>query len=200
MKPTITELEARLQEQLLLARAVPGDRLMLADATLLGALDGSRPLTPAERTALQASPLTLRRFRHLAQQRHSKAQVDQVEHRVERSASAGWHGSRGLLRAAATAAALDTLRTEDGCWTLDFLQSEQGWRVILALLADAPFAALAVQQGWQVQVRDGAGGLILQGGLDADGECECAWPHAAAPAQHFQQHGASFTVEPAGQD
>ena len=60
MKPTITELEARLQEQLLLARALPGDRLMLADATLLGALDGSRPLTPAERTALQASPLTLR--------------------------------------------------------------------------------------------------------------------------------------------
>lgn len=197
MKPTITELEARLQEQLLLARAVPGDRLLLADATLLGALDGSRPLTPAERTALQASPLTLRRFRHLAQQRRSAAQGERKEHR---SAGAGWHGSRGLLRAAATAAVLDTLRTEDGYWTLDFLQSEQGWRVILALVADAPFAALAVQQGWQVQVRDGAGSLILRGGLDGDGECECAWPHVAAPVQHFQQHGASFAVEPAGQD
>lgn len=197
MKPTITELEARLQEQLLLGRAVPGDRLMLADATLLGALDGRRPLTPAERTALQASPLTLRRFRHLAQQRRSEAQLAR---NVDSSASAGWHGSRGLLRAAATAAALDTLRTEDGYWTLDFVQSEQGWRVILALVAEAPFAALAVQQGWQILVRDGAGSLILHDGLDGDGECECAWPHAVAPAQHFQQHGASFTVEPAGQD
>ncbi|WP_371865868.1 hypothetical protein [Duganella qianjiadongensis] len=197
MKPTIPELEARLQEQLLLGRAVAGDRLMLADATLLGALDGSRPLTPAERTALQASPLTLRRLRHLAQQRRREAQGARHKHC---GAGAGWHGSRGLLRAAATAAALDTLRTEDGYWTLDFLQSEQGWRVVLAVVADAPFAALAVQQGWQVKVRDGAGSLILQGGLDGDGECEGAWPHAAAPAQHFQQHGASFAVEPAGQD
>ncbi|MFC0168427.1 hypothetical protein ACFFKC_10065 [Pseudoduganella danionis] len=190
MKPTITGLEARLQEQLLLARAVPGDRLMLADATLLQALDGSRPLTPAERTALQASPLTLKRFRQLALQRHHAAQPGHAT---------GWNGSQGLLRAAATATALETLRTQDGYWTLDFVPSEQGWRVILALCADAPFAALAVQQGWRVQVHDGAGQLMLQGALDDDGECEAAWPHAAAPASYLQQHGASFVVTPAGQ-
>ena len=42
---------------------VEGDGLMLADAVLLQALDGSRPLTHGERAALQASPLTLRQRR-----------------------------------------------------------------------------------------------------------------------------------------
>jgi hypothetical protein len=50
-----------------------------------------------------------------------------------------------------------------------------------------------------VQVHDGAGQLMLQGALDDDGECEAAWPHAAAPASYLQQHGASFVVTPAGQ-
>lgn len=189
MKPIITELEARLQEQLLLKRATPDDRLLLADETLLKALDGSRPLTPAERSALQASPLTLRRFRLLAQQRRSAAPA---------SAATGWNGSTGMLRAAATATELASLRTEDGYWTLDFVPAESGWRVILALLADAPFAAVAVQQCWRLQVLDGAGKLVLQGVLDSDGECEGAWPFASPPARHFQQHGASFVVAPAG--
>lgn len=189
MKPIITELEARLQEQLLLKRATPDDRLLLADETLRKALDGSRPLTSAERTALQASPLTLRRFRLLAQQRRSAAPA---------SVTTGWSGSTGMLRAAATATELASLRTQDGYWTLDFVPAESGWRVILALLADAPFAAVAVQQCWRLQVLDGAGALVLQGVLDSDGECEAAWPFASAPAQHFQQHGASFVVAPAG--
>ncbi|MFS2082984.1 hypothetical protein ACCD01_31145, partial [Telluria sp. Tellsp99] len=51
----------RLQEALLLARRKDGDRLMLDDATLAAALDGSRPLTSGERAALRASPLTARR-------------------------------------------------------------------------------------------------------------------------------------------
>jgi hypothetical protein len=174
VKPTITGLEARLQEQLLLARAVPGDRLMLADATLLQALDGSRALTPAERAALQASPLTLKRFRQLALQRHHAAQPGHAT---------GWNGSQGLLRAAATATALDTLRTQDGYWTLDFAHG-QGWNVILALCADAPFAALAVQQGWRVQAR-WRRPADAEGALDDDGECEAAWPHAAAPASYL---------------
>jgi hypothetical protein len=33
--------------------------------------------------------------------------------------------------------------------------------------------------------------------LDADGECEGAWPFAQAPAAHFQGHGAAFSVVPA---
>lgn len=191
MYPTISELEAQLQQQLLLARAVPGDRLRLADATLRAALDGSRVLTPAERAALQASPLTLRRFRQLALERQ------QAAHSKPASAVT-WQGSAGLLRAAASAPTLDSLRTQDGYWTLDFVPAGSGWRVILALLADAPFAMLALQQRWHLQVLDGAGGLILQGRLDGDGECEAAWPYPLAPAQHLQQQGASFVVAPAG--
>jgi len=108
----------------------------------------------------------------------------------------GWSGSQGLLRAAATDTALTTLRTEDGYWTLDFVPGTAGWRVILALVADAPFATPAMQQALALRVQDGQGTLILQGRLDGDGECEAAWPFAEAPARHFQQTGATFTVLP----
>ena len=58
--------QRRLEEAALLARRVEGDRLVLGDAVLVAALDGSRPFTGGERAALQASPLTRRRLRHLA--------------------------------------------------------------------------------------------------------------------------------------
>jgi hypothetical protein len=45
-------------------------------------------------------------------------------------------------------------------------------------------------------VLDGRGGILLEGVLDADGECEAGWPHAAAPFEHLQQAGATFTVRP----
>ena len=63
-------LALRLQERALLttAHAAAGERLVLADATLLAALAGSRVLTPNERAALAASPLTLRRLRQLSLQ------------------------------------------------------------------------------------------------------------------------------------
>ena len=41
----MTELDRKLQAQLVAGRRVEGDRLMLDDAVLLAALDGSRPLT-----------------------------------------------------------------------------------------------------------------------------------------------------------
>lgn len=172
----------RLHERMLLARRIEGDRLMLADATMLAALDGSRPLTGPERSALEQSPLTLRRFRHLA---------------LERRAAEAWSGSAGMLRAAAGAGPLAGLVTDDGCWTLHFVGEGETWQVILALAADAPFAALLMRDQPLLRVRDGAGRVILQGHLDADGECENAWPFKAAPAPHFHQHGGNFAVEPA---
>jgi len=180
-------LEARLQERLLLSRAVPGDRLMLAEATLLAALDGSRPLTPNERTALQQSPLTLRRFRHLALERREAGQAanDPV-----------WAGSAGMLRAASSAAVLEQMLTDDGYWTLHFLPEGEEWQVILTLSAEAPFAARLLREQPMLRVVDGGGAIILQGRLDADGECERAWPFEMAPAPHFQMYGASFAVEP----
>jgi len=81
--------DRKLQERLLLAREVPGDRLVLEDSVLLEALSGSRALSAPQLAALQASPLTLKRFRHLALQR--------------RRSVAGWRGSAGMLRAASTA-------------------------------------------------------------------------------------------------
>lgn len=163
---------------------------MLADATLLAALDGSRVLTPAERQALAASPLTVRRLRHLSQQRQAAAQAVAAN-------DAYWTGSSGMLRAAASGQALASLVTDDHCWTLHFVAQGDSWQVILALSAQAPFAARLLQEQPMLHVMDGGGALVLQGRLDADGEFETAWPFDAAPARHFQAHGASFTVQPA---
>ena len=175
--------QRRLQEHLLLGRRVEDDRLTLDDATLGAALDGSRPLSAGERAALQASPLTARRLRQLALERRARASQP-----VQ-----GWRASRGMLRAASSGA-LEPLLTEDGCWSLHLTDAGSGWRAILQLMPQAPFAAELLAARAALEVRDGAGAIILAGRLDADGECEAAWPFAAAPAAHLQAHGASFTV------
>lgn len=182
------DLEARLRERLLLTRPVAGDRLMLADATMLAAIDGSRVLTPNEREALAGSPLTLRRFRQLSLERHAAPRPAANDPE--------WTGSQGMLRAASTAEALEALVTDDGHWTLHFLPRDGGWQVILSLSAEAPFAARLLREQPQLRVIDGGGAIVLQGRLDADGECERAWPFATAPASHFQLYGAGFAVEP----
>lgn len=181
------QMERRLQEQALLGRRVDGDRLVLDDATLLAALDGSRPLRTAERDALQASPLTARRLRQMALERRAGAGSSTVT---------AWRGSRGMLRAASSGGAPAPIRTDDGCWTLHFIASADGWRTILQLAPDAPFAAALLAARAPLQVRDGLGRILLEGRLDADGECEAPWPLAAAPATHLQAHGAAFTVTP----
>ena len=183
------DLDARLRERLLLSRPVPGDRLMLADATLSAALDGTRALTPNERQALSASPLTLRRFRQLSLERHAAAQPRAANDPV-------WTGSSGMLRAASTAEALEALITDDGYWTLNFLPQDGGWQVILSLSTEAPFAERVLREQPQLRVIDGGGAIVLQGRLDADGECERVWPFATAPGSHFQLYGAGFAVEP----
>lgn len=177
---TTSDLDRRLREQLLLRRRVEGDRLMLADAVLTAALDGSRPLTANERAALAQSPLTMRRLHQLT--------IDRAAH--------AWNGSTGMLRAASTDAALGELATDDKHWTLHFLPQGKSWQVILKLAADAPFAPSLMREQPMLRVLDGGGAIILQGRLDADGECENAWPFESAPASHFQQFGAGFAVEP----
>lgn len=178
----------KVLEQALLARAVPGDRLVLADAVLLAALDGSRPLAPSERSALQASPLTLRRFRHLALQRHAAPQA---------ANDAQWHGSGGMLRAAAGTAELEQLVTDDGYWALHFVaDGGPGWQLILKLDAEAPFAARLLRERPLLRVVDGGGAILLQGRLDEDGECERPWPFEEAPMAHFSLYGATFAIEP----
>ena len=182
---TTSDIDRKLQERLLLGRRVAGDRLLLADAVLLAALDGSRPLTGGERAALAGSPLTARRLRTLALARRTAAN------------DSHWTGSHGLLRAADSGAALGQLATDDGYWRLHFVGDNDGRRVILQLAPEAPFAARLLREAALLRVLDGAGAEVLQGRLDADGECECAWPFADAPGAHFQQHGAAFSVQPA---
>lgn len=191
-------LARRLQERALLsARPPEDDRLLLADATLLAALDGSRVLTPNERAALATSPLTLRRFRHLALQRQRAARSGAAVVRPVAANDDRWCGSSGMLRAAASAVdTLATLVTDDNCWTLHFVAQDDGWQVILALSAQAPFAARLLNEQPLLRVLDGGGATVLQGRLDADGECERAWPFATAPAPHFQLYGAGFAVQP----
>ena len=186
-------LDARLRERLLLSRAVPGDRLMLADAVLLAALDGSRVLTPNEREALAQSPLTLRRFRHLALERRAAADT---KSKPQAANDPVWTGSTGMLRAASSVSALEQIVTDDRCWTLHFLPQGGGWQVILTLSADAPYAARLLREQPMLRVVDGGGAIVLQGRLDTDGECERAWPFDTAPAPHFQMYGARFSVEP----
>jgi hypothetical protein len=183
---SLSALERKLQERLLTGRRIDADRLMLADAVLLAALNGSRPLTAGERAALQASPLTLRRLRQLALERRAGHLAD-----IE----AQWLGSAGMLRAA-EAGALAELVTDDRCWRLHFVDIDGGWRVILQLAADAPFAARLMREQPLLRVLDGSGQVVLQGRLDADGECEGTWPFGVAPSRHFQQAGAAFLVEP----
>lgn len=179
-------IDIKLQQQLLLARRIEGDRLMLADPILLAAIQGVRTLTAGEREALRSSPLTLRRFRALALE----------QRRAALPANDAWNGSGGMLRAAADGAAMNALATDDAHWTLHFLEQDGAWRVILALDANAPFAPNLMSERPLMRVVDGAGATILQGRLDADGELESAWPFQTAPATHFHQFGARFAVEP----
>lgn len=177
----MTELDRRLQARLLAGRRVEGDRLVLADAVLLAALDGSRPLTDGERAALQASPLTTRRLRELAEARRARA-------------APAWRGSAGMLRAADSGAPFEALTTDDGAWRLHVVAG----RAILQLDPDSPLAAALLRAPQLLRVLDGAGNTVLEGQLDPDGECEGPWPFAEGPAQHFRRHGGGFTVEPFG--
>jgi hypothetical protein len=185
----------KVLERALLGRQAQagGDRLMLSDAVLLAALDGSRPLAPAERRALQASPLTLRRFRHLALERR-RAPPQAAN---DAANDADWQGSSGMLRAAAGAEALEALATDDGYWMLHFVQDDgDGWQLILRLDAQAPFAGRLLRDKPLLRVVDGGGAILLRGRLDADGECERPWPFELPPMAHFQLYGATFAIEP----
>jgi hypothetical protein len=131
--------------------------------------------------------VTARRLRNLALERRAQ------ERRA--AAAGGWRGSRGALRAASSGLPA-AIVTDDGWWTLHFVMESAGWRTILQLSPQAPFAEALLVARAPLCVRDGAGATILAGQLDADGECEAAWPFADAPDTYLQAHRARFTVEP----
>ncbi len=173
-------LDSKLQQSLLLNRPREGDCLRLSDAMLRAALEGSRPLSASEIAQLQDSPLTLRRFRHLALERRSK--------------QAQWHASSGIVLAAASIEDEAILHSLDLYWQLQLLHDADQWQIILRLRPNAPFAAQVLQQHLPLEVLDGKGQVILRGCVDADGELEARWPFAVPPIAHFNANGGSFHV------
>lgn len=179
-KHSTPALDAKLQESLLLNRSREGDFLQLSDAVLRAALEGSRPLSANEATQLQASPLTLRRFRHLALELRDK--------------QSQWHASSGIVLAAASGEEDAILHSLDLYWQLQLLQNDETWQVILRLRPSAPFAAQLLHTNVPLELLDGKGQVILRGSLDADGELEAPWPYSQNPIAHFNAHGGSFHV------
>lgn len=183
MKTDLTD--GKLHAALLLARRVEGDRLMLADEVINAALDGRRHLAEGERAAMEASPLTMRRFRVLADMRRALLRRD-----------GAWSASHGMLRAASGGQPLSVLATDDGYWGLHFIENPDGWSMVLVLDGTAPFAVRLLREQPMLRVIDGGGAILLQGSLDADGECEAVWPFETAPEPHLHEFGAGFSVEP----
>lgn len=179
-------LARRLAAEALLLQRREGDTLVLTDEAMLAALEGRLALTQEQASALAASPLTVRRFRQLSLERRQRHAANEPV----------WHGSGGLLRAASSAHMAGPLKTDDGYWSLHVAGGPGAWRLILALDPQAPFAPALLRAPGGVKVLDGQGGMLLDGMLDADGECEAAWPHATTPFEHLQQTGARFTVRP----
>ncbi len=179
-KHHLPALDAKLQESLLLNRSREGDYLQLSDAVLRAALEGSRPLSANEAAILQASPLTLRRFRHLAV--------------AQRDKQTQWHASSGIVLAAASVEEDAILHSLDLYWQLQLLQVEKQWQVILRLRPSAPFAAQILNNHAALELLDGKGQVILRGSLDADGELELPWTWPQSPLTHFTAHGGSFHV------
>lgn len=171
----------RLAEAALLAPKA-GDRLVLDDDSLRAAIERRRPLSETQKQQLLDSPMTLRRFKRLAQQ--------------IQNAVAGWEGSQGLLLAAAGNDDLQSLSTEDGKWELHFMPGrQQEIRLVLKCLDDVLLAAL-LQQQREIQARDSGGNILCQGTLDDDGELDTRWPFDLPPREHFQLVGGRFVVGP----
>jgi len=185
-----SDLARKLATHAILAQRREGDSLVLDDEVMLAALDGRRKLTPEQSNALTSSPLTLRRFRQLAMERRQQGQP-----RVAANDSS-WSGSGGMLRAASSGSMAGPLKTDDGFWTLHVVGGPGDWRLVLSLAPDAPFAASLLRASTGIKVLDGQGGLLLEGELDADGECEAEWPSASSPFDHLQDAGARFSVKP----
>ncbi len=182
------KLAQKLDLSIILNQSRDDDRLMLEDQVLLAALDGSRPLDPDQRILLQQSPITLLRFRHLAQQARARKNGGAAN-------DDNWQQSGGLLRAADSGALVLSLRTDDHYWSLDFVPEDNGWQLVLCLDENAPFASQLLDSEHCVRVVDGKQQVLLQGQLDADGECEARWPMPQEPVRHLQQAGAQFRVE-----
>ncbi|MEN9865754.1 MAG: hypothetical protein RL748_1344 [Pseudomonadota bacterium] len=198
MTPATHTLAQLLQDIALQARMkqfVAGDKLVLADATLMAAASGESPLNRSEYAALIASPLTLRRLQTLL--RTSQAATAQPTIPAPLFAP-----SQGILRAAASEPAQLTIATADGFWQVHFLPVEAepgqgtiaGFHTVLQMEPHAPFADALIDQQHRVEVLDGQSRVLLQGCVNENGELAAAWNQSLTPWQHLQAFGNQITV------
>lgn len=191
-----SRLDAAVMSEALLRRHVPGDSLRLSDQVLRSAIRGELALSAEQKQALKGSPLTLRRFRVLAEEEarvQAKAVASEVPER--------WAGSDGLLLAASAGSLSDALHTSDEYWSLHFLRSGDGsLQVVLKLSPKAPFADQFIDESGPTQRRvgvfDGEGGLLLHGTLDSDGELHVTWEYDVLPWVQISNAGGAFSVAP----
>lgn len=178
------EMETRVLERMFL-RPQENDDLVLDDATLLAALENRQPLSREQWQAMMDSPLTLRRFRILAHRRQA---------RLEAANDFLWSESEGMRLAADSGEEVDVLRTQDGFWSLHFLQEAEGWLVVLKLDAAAPYANGLLTQQVKLEAVIGDGVSVLAGQLDASFEVEASWPFAETPLERLRRAGGRFVV------
>jgi hypothetical protein len=194
--PMVTEFDRLIDE--LAARAImrrykQGDYLVLSDEALRAALAGTQPLNRAELRAVLDSPLTLRRMHTLAQQARAAAITATIAPAAAANDPA-WTSSRALLRAAADDGDAHSIDTDDGYWRLVFLPVAGGWRMVLRLDSDAPFAAELTAAAPTVAVLDGRGRTLMLGPLDEDGELAAPWPLPGEPYASLMAQGGRIEV------
>lgn len=186
----IDELAARA----IMRRYKQGDYQVLSDEALRAALAGTQPLNRAELQAILDSPLTLRRMHTLAQQAHASATTATIAPAAAANDPA-WARSRALLRAAADDRDAHSIDTDDGYWRLVFLPVAGGWRMVLRLDPEAPFAAELTAAAPTVAVLDGRGRTLMLGPLDEDGELAASWPlPGEAPYASLMAQGGRIEV------
>lgn len=190
------------------------DWLVLSDANLIAALDGTEPLSAVEWAGVLDSPLTLRRIQNLANQLAREARGKSASNTAASTSPSAandsyWHHSQGLLLAAATDEPAPTLTTSDGLWSLIFLnatsasqppalaQPHPSWQVVLKLNLTDAVGLTIVAKAPEVAVLDGSGATLLIGTLDEDGELVRPWPATITdtPFAHFKACGGVFSVE-----
>jgi hypothetical protein len=173
------------------------DALALGDGALLGVLDGSRTLTEDERQSVVNSPMTLRRFRSLAA---GWEIAKQIGNQPAAANDALWVASVCLLKAAYTDGDSSPLITEDGWWKLSIREMPDGWKLVLQLDRQAPFASLFALPDDEaallptVAVSDGKGIRLLSGSLDEEGRLFGDWLRREEPRTSLLASG-GFKVE-----
>lgn len=172
------------------------DWLVLSDASLTAALNGSDPLTREEYAALLRSPMTLRRMTVLYS--GMKGVQETPEPLVAANDAEFWADSRFVLRAADSEgdSGWAELTSESGLWRLRLSPAGRGWMLTLELLAKAHPTAASLLEGRRVALVDGQGRTLLEGALDADGRLQDDWCLDGSPAEHFRSTRGGFEVRP----